>query len=118
MTPAPAEAQLYLKIGDSFIPVPWDIYPASLQEAARSIEQLIETDRAFWHSTIQDSTERLRFNGGYEPICVDLYPAQRKSGPAFMGKTIVGHAPFMVEGKWQYDSDGNKILRVPILRDP
>jgi hypothetical protein len=71
----------------------------------------------FWHKIISEEVERLRFNEGYEPIQVDLYQATKKGGPAFMGKTQIGHAHFRVEGKWQYDSKGNHILRVTILKD-
>jgi hypothetical protein len=114
MTPAPGEAQLYLKIGDSFIPVPWDIYPASLKEAAHSIERGIETDRRYWHSRIQDESERLRFNQGYEPVSVDLYPSTRSS--ILQGQTQVGHARFNVTARWKRDKNEVKVLHLEILR--
>jgi hypothetical protein len=77
-----------------------------------------DAEYQFWHKIISEEVERMRFNGGYEPISVDLYPATKKFGPAFMGKTIVGHVHFRVEGKWHYDRDGNQILCVTILKDP
>ncbi len=72
----------------------------------------------FWHKIISEEVERLRFNEGYEPVQVDLYPTTRKFGPAFMGKTQIGHVHFRVEGKWQFDSKGNKFLRITVLKEP
>jgi hypothetical protein len=86
-------------------------------EAARSIERTLAADYRFWRDIIQGESERLRFNHGYEPVVVDLYPAARKGGPAFMGKTRIGHVHFRVEGAWQYDCRGNQVLRITILKD-
>lgn len=111
-----SEAKLYLKIGKSFVPVPWDIYPASLKEAADAIERMIETDRRFWHNAIQDESERLRFNQGYEPIVFDLYPSRRNS--ILQGQTQVGHSRFNVTAMWKHDRNGVKVLHVEVLKNP
>jgi hypothetical protein len=87
-------------------------------QAAQVEAEHWDAEYNFWHKIITEEVERLRFNGGYEPISVDLYPATRKFGPAFMGKTQVGHVHFRVEGKWHYDRAGNQMLRVTILKDP
>lgn len=91
----------------------WDLSA----EAALALERTMAADHQFWLDVINGEVERLRFNQGFEPIEVDLYPAIGKRGPAFMGKTRVGHVHFRVEGKWQYDCRGNKILRVTILKE-
>jgi hypothetical protein len=70
----------------------------------------------FWHKIITEEVERLRFNGGYEPISIDLYPSQQKAAPDFQGKTQVGHVRFNVTADWARDSNGVKILRVRILK--
>jgi hypothetical protein len=116
--PAPSEAQLFLKIGNAFVPVPWDIYPSALREATRDIERMVETDRRFWHDAIQEESERLRFNQGYEPISVDLYPWSEKDGPAFLGRTQIGHVKFHAVASWVRDKSGRKTLRVQIHKGP
>jgi hypothetical protein len=70
----------------------------------------------FYHRIISEEVERLRFNDGYEPIYVDLYPSKQRSAPDFQGKTQVGHVPFNVTADWNVDSNGVKILRVRILK--
>jgi hypothetical protein len=72
----------------------------------------------FWHKIITEEVERLRFNAGYEPISVDLYPTNLKPGPAFIGKTRVGHVHFRVSANWGFDSNGQKILRLHITKAP
>ena len=71
----------------------------------------------FWRKIITDEVERLRFNGGYEPIRVDLYPLEEKNAPAFVGETQIGHVRFNVTAQWTSDPNGKKILTVSILKD-
>jgi hypothetical protein len=72
----------------------------------------------FWHKIITEEVERLRFNDGFEPLSVDLYPIETKTGPAFIGKTQIGHARFRAAANWSFDSNGKKILRLHILKAP
>jgi hypothetical protein len=70
----------------------------------------------FWYKIITEEVERLRFNGGYEPISIDLYPSTYKAAPDFQGKTQVGHVRFNAVADWTTDPNGVKILRVRILK--
>jgi hypothetical protein len=70
----------------------------------------------FWHKIITEEVERLRFNGGYEPIYIDLYQSKQRAAPDFQGKTQVGHARFNVTADWGLDSNEVNILRVRLLK--
>jgi hypothetical protein len=72
----------------------------------------------FWHKIISEEVERLRFNGGYEPVDVDLYETGETRGWAFTGKTQVGHVAFRATGTWSWDTQGRKVLSVRILKAP
>jgi hypothetical protein len=77
-----------------------------------------EAQYGFWHRIITEEVERLRFNGGYEPITVDLYPWSEKDGPAFLGRTQVGHVMFHASAFWARDKSGRKTLRLTIRNGP
>jgi hypothetical protein len=70
----------------------------------------------FWHKIISEEVERLRFNEGYEPIRFDLYPSSSKNAPPFVGETRVGHVRFKVTGRWAFDREGKKSLKIEILK--
>jgi hypothetical protein len=72
----------------------------------------------FWHKIISEEVERLRFNGGYEPFCVELYATGSADRLAYIGKTQIGHVSFNVTGRWARDQAGKKVLRVEILKAP
>jgi hypothetical protein len=86
--------------------------------AAEIIERTLQADYQFWYNLISGETERLRFNGGYEPLKADLYPCAQKYGPAFIGKTKIAHVMFRVTGSWAFDSKGKKILVIEVLKAP
>jgi hypothetical protein len=69
----------------------------------------------FWHKIISEEVERLRFNGGYEPVRIDLYP-QDQGEVAFLGETQIGHVKFQAVARWATDAGGRKVLRVSILK--
>jgi hypothetical protein len=71
----------------------------------------------FWHKIISEEVERLRFNQGFEPFCVELY-ASAGDRLAYIGKTQIGHAQFNVTGRWAHDCAGKKVLRVEVLKAP
>jgi hypothetical protein len=77
-----------------------------------------EAEYNFWHRIITEEVERLRFNGGYEPITADLYPWSDKDGPALLGYTQIGHVKFRVTASWARDKSARKILRVQIKKGP
>jgi hypothetical protein len=71
----------------------------------------------FWHAIISEEVERLRFNEGFEPIRVDLYPLETQHDPILVGKTQIGHTKFKARACWTYDKEGKKLLRVEVLKD-
>ena len=68
----------------------------------------------FWHRLITGEVERLRFNEGFEPIEVDLYPTTRNSKISFAGLVRIGHRRFRAVAFNAFDSGGNKVLRLQI----
>ena len=73
----------------------------------------------FWHKIIIEEVERLRFNEGYEPIEVHLYPVRRNAGSpyggvAYLGKTQIGHHQFQAIGTEAFDDNGVRMLTVEI----
>lgn len=77
------------------------------------------SEYAFWHKIITEEVERLRFNEGYEPIEVQLYPIERKAGSpyggvAYLGKTQIGHQQFCAVATEAFDENGIRILRLEI----
>jgi hypothetical protein len=72
----------------------------------------------FWHRIISEEVERLRFNGGYEPVGVELYPTGASDRLAFIGKTQIGHVAFNVTGRWARDAADRKVLRLEMLKAP
>ena len=72
----------------------------------------------FWHKIISGEVERLRFNQGFEPFCVELYASSAGDRLAYIGKTQIGHAHFNVTGRWARDCAGKKVLRVEVLKAP
>jgi hypothetical protein len=77
-----------------------------------------DSEFAFWHKIISGDIERLRFNQGFEPITIELYPTGSGASPAYLGKTQVGRSHFNVTGRWAQDSAGRKVLRVEVLKAP
>jgi hypothetical protein len=77
-----------------------------------------EAQYQFWHRIIGEEVERMRFNGGYESITVDLYPWSDKGGPAFLGRTHVGHVMFHATASWARDKSGRKTLRLTLHKGP
>jgi hypothetical protein len=76
------------------------------------------TEYNFWHRIISEEVERLRFNGGYEAFCVELYATGLGERLAFLGKTQIGHVAFNVTGRWSRDAAGRKVLRLEMLQAP
>jgi hypothetical protein len=73
----------------------------------------------FWHRIIAEEVERLRFNDGFEPVRVDLYPLSSPTERlAYIGKTQIGRTVFNATGRWAFDSDGKKVLRLEVLKAP
>jgi hypothetical protein len=69
----------------------------------------------FWHKIISEEVDRLRFNQGFEPVQIDLYPVD-KGEFDFLGETLVGHLRFKASAKWTRDQKGRKILRINVLK--
>jgi hypothetical protein len=74
-----------------------------------------DSEYNFWHKIITEEVERLRFNSGYEPISIDLYP-QEQGKVAFLGETQIGHVKFQAIARWVADAGGRKVLRVSMLK--
>jgi len=74
----------------------------------------------FWHKIISEEVERLRWNQGFEPLLVELYPISSigRGGLAYIGKTQIGRTHFNVTGRWARDQAGKKVLRVEVLKTP
>jgi len=74
----------------------------------------------FWHKILTSEVDRLRFNGGYEPIDIDLYPVtkKRKDNPDYIGVCTIGHHRFRAKAFSCSDSQGNNILRLQIRAQP
>jgi len=59
-----------------------------------------QAEYEFWHKIITEEVDRLRFNGGYEPLQVLLYPRQNILYPDFIGETLIGHKRFRVTARF------------------
>jgi hypothetical protein len=69
----------------------------------------------FWHKIISEEVERLRFNQGFEPVRIDLYPTGENDF-TFLGETLVGRTKFQAAAGWGFDREGRKVLRISILK--
>jgi hypothetical protein len=98
--------------------------PELSAEAAKVVERTLAADHRFWLEVINGEVERLRFNQGFEPIRIDLYPASqdfdgeisRTGSVAFLGETQIGHVKFQAAAQWDSDAAGRKVLRLSILK--
>jgi hypothetical protein len=89
--------------------------------ARREGEKLYwDSEFNFWHKIVAEEVARLRFNQGFEPVSINLYPCPTGSGAPldFIGKTQIGRAHFNATGRWARDSAGKKVLRVELLKAP
>ena len=81
---------------------------------AQAVDAYWQGEYEFFRKIITDEVDRLRFNDGYEPVDVDLYPAGQK----FTGATKIRRTQFRAIAFWCVDSHGKKILRVQIRPEP
>jgi hypothetical protein len=84
-------------------------------QAAQAEAEHWDAEYNFWHKIITEEVERLRFNGGYEPVRIDLYPT-REGSIAFLGQTQIGHLKFEAVARWASDATGQKVLRLTMLK--
>lgn len=90
-------------------------------DAASSAQEHWSAEYDFWYKIISGEVERLRFNDGYEPVEVDLYPTGKQKGvpgPDYIGTTMIGRQKFHAVGQFSPGAGGKKILRVSILLEP
>jgi hypothetical protein len=79
-----------------------------------------EAEYEFWQKLIQSEVERLRFNRGYEPLEVELYPTGTRSPvlPDYVGRTRIGRQSFRALGFWCFNALGKEVLKVRIFPEP
>jgi hypothetical protein len=78
-----------------------------------------QAEYEFYRKIIADEVDRLRFNAGYEPIEVDLYPVTSQHAKMkFIGTCRIGRQGFRAVAFPASDAQGNKVLRVQIRHQP
>jgi hypothetical protein len=90
-----------------------EISPVALAQ-----EAYWDAEYNFWHKIITGEVERLRFNEGFEPVEVDLYPTSPSSKNKFVGLCQIGHRHFRAVAFEAFDAKGNKVLRLQIHVQP
>ena len=78
-----------------------------------------QAEYEFYRKIIADEVDRLRFNAGYEPIEVDLYPVTSQYAKIkLIGICRIGRQRFRAVAFPAGDHDGNEVLRVQIRHEP
>ena len=78
-----------------------------------------QAEYEFYRKIIADEVDRLRFNAGYEPIEVDLYPVTSQYAKIkLIGTCRIGRQRFRAVAFPAGDHDGNEVLRVQIRHEP
>jgi hypothetical protein len=76
-----------------------------------------EAEYKFWRRLISEEVERNRFNQGFEPVSIDLYPSEQKAA-GFLGETQIGRRTFRAIGRWAFDSEGKRIVKLQLVPKP